>query len=768
LVIHPTDPNIRYCRTDVGNAYRWEAAQGAWAPMLVYADAAIAADKAAGVPADVAAVPGTCGVSSIAIDPADPKLVYVAFPVNRSKDLKDSAAALKLNIYKSADGGKRFTRLGNLAVAGLPNGPWRYLGERLKLDPLNGQVLYYGSDKEGLHRSTDGGANWKAVTGNGSPAVDANVLAVHFDKGMGTVKAFGQNVARVVYCIVGGGDVLASTDGGQSWQNISAGVALSGHAGQSTLDQDGNLWVTQWQAKRPVTWKYSRPRQAQPATSMPSDGGTWTQCDTNALGGLQNVAVDPRDSRRVFAVGCGGSLSRSLDGGRTWTNLGDIHFANTFSWLPQPMKGWRSNGGIVCDARGVLWLPQGNEGVLTYAPQADNSEHYEKAPPKWTIMSRGIEEFVTHDVVLPPGSGDKAIVAVDDATGMCIDDPAQFTARQIPLADQLLSCSTGVAYCPNAPQYIAISSSDYWRTGSGKNYSGYSADGGKTWTRFAAPPINPLDNTVEHTGSIAVSRRGAWGAGEDHIVILPSWNHPPMYSHDGGKTWTRSKSFPVAAKADKSGNHPMEGVTGYWAPYLKQRQLKADPFVADRFYMKLTDQSCLHFSTDGGATWEKLAGKLPSFSHHGDLEVNAKVQDDLWFCPGFEGSMDNAGAGGAQGLWHSTDGGKTFTRLPSVQRAWRLALGAGSGRGGDAPYSVYMYGLLNGEQRWGVFRSTDTGRTWDRISYYPCGIFDVPTCMAASWDTFGLVYVGFTGNSFVYGRSGVAASPPTTRSDTQP
>jgi hypothetical protein len=168
------------------------------------------------------------------------------------------------------------------------------------------------------------------------------------------------------------------------------------------------------------------------------------------------VAVDPRNSQRVFAVGCGGHLSRSLDGGQTWANLGDIHFANTFSWLPQPMKSWRSNGGIVCDARGTLWMAQGNEGVLTYTPKADNSEQYEKAPPKWTIMSRGIEELVTHDVVLPPGSGDKAIVAVDDATGMCIDNPAQFTARQIPLADQLLSCSTGLAYCPNTTAQLKL------------------------------------------------------------------------------------------------------------------------------------------------------------------------------------------------------------------------------------------------------------------------------------------------------------------------
>ncbi|HSI09029.1 MAG TPA: hypothetical protein VK985_10635, partial [Rariglobus sp.] len=35
LVIHPLDPDVRYCRTDVGNAYRWDAAAREWMPLVV-------------------------------------------------------------------------------------------------------------------------------------------------------------------------------------------------------------------------------------------------------------------------------------------------------------------------------------------------------------------------------------------------------------------------------------------------------------------------------------------------------------------------------------------------------------------------------------------------------------------------------------------------------------------------------------------------------------------------------------------------------------
>ena len=714
FVSHPLNANIRYCRTDVGNAYRWDATAGEWMPMIVRnADGT-------GLPADVAAVPGTTGCSSVAVDPSNVNVVLMALPVKRSADFGAAYPSLLENIYRSTDGGVTFTK-GNLAVAGAPNGSWRAQGERLKVDPNNGNIVYFCSYSSGLYRSLDAGATWTAVTGGGAPTSASTPINVLYYKNGGTTTVSGKTVSSVLYVIGGDTDVFRSADGGQTWTNISTGTALSLHTTNSMVDQNGALWAPQRNATK--LWKYT---------------GTWTSYTVAIYDTLTCVAVDPSNANRLFAISNGGAVSRSVNGGTSWTHFGRLAYANTFGWLPQA-SGWRSNGGIYYDANGELWVPQGNEGILRYVPT------YSETSVAWTIQSQGIEEMVAQDVLIPKGGGDRAVTAAEDTMGHYITDPDQFTAKRYNVQTaQLLSVGNGIATCPNATNFVAISNSDVFGTGSGANYSGYSNDGGSTWTQFASNP------SVLQAGSIAVSRRNGWGLGSDHIVILPSGNRPPYYSHDGGATWTATTSFAVTT----SGTLSASSQSGFWGSALKQRQLKADPFVANTFYLNLVNSGTAHNffkSTDGGVTWSVVTNSgIPQFAHNGQLEVNYNLQDDLWFADGLGGTGTNMAK---HGLFHSAPGtGNVFTKVAGIDYAYSLALGAGRGFLGDAAYAVYFYGKLTGDAAWGVFRSVDGGTSWDRVSYYPGGLIDQVTCMAASWDTFGLVYLGFMGNSYVYGQ----------------
>ncbi len=723
FITHPQNSAVRYCRTDVGNAYRWDNGNSVWVPMVVKG-------TSSGMPGGVSNAPTQYGVESIALDPNNTNVVYLSFQTTHSSDWVSLFPTTAGNVYKSTDGGVTFSA-GNLSIPLSANDSWRVLGERMMVDPTNGNIVYYGSHS-GLYRSTDSGSTWGQVTLNGS-----NVIGVQFSKPDGTASFNSQTVTKCIYAIVGDGSVYKSGDGGYNFNNISSGQGIDGKGSASTVDASGNLFVAQHNST--TIWKYH---------------GNWSSSVVSFPNGqnLQAVTTNKGNASIVWAVGEGGALSRSSDGGSNWTPVSDhLLYGNTLAWLPQNYS-WRSNGGITFDASGKLWIAEGNEGMLGYSP---NNGEATSSQPYWAIDSKGIEEFVTHDAIVPPGGN--LVVAVEDSTGLLVSDPNQFTAKQINLQDQLISNGTGLAYCPNAATYIAAVTADANYTGSGACYSGYSSDGGSTWTKFGSYPYNPeLGKTLgtEGFGTIAVSRRNGWSLGGDHLVWLPGGSNAPYYSKDGGNSWTRTGTFPIvqASQVDGSTYHTwdighLKDLSGFWNLSLKQHQLVADPFVADKYYLKLTHGG-LYVSTDGGVNWvSQSSANLTDYTNHGTLAANNAVQNDLWFADGWEGAYPT------HGLWHSADG-STFNKISGIDYALALALGTGSGVSGAKPYTAYFYGKLTGNNTWGIFSSTDGGGSWSRIANYPTGIFDQPTCMAASWNTYGTVYVGTTGNSFVYGTTG--------------
>jgi hypothetical protein len=761
MVVHPLDPAVRYARTDVGSPYRWNNSTQQWYPMRVSNANGSGVQSAAETDA-----PSSYGADSVVVDPTNTSVVYIVFPTEHSPDIQTPTNYVE--IYKSVDGGNNFTA-GNMTAAkilGNSNGPNRMDGEKLAVDPGNASVLYYGSDSQGLWRSLDDGMTWTQypLSGSSGPPTNIEFINIQFAKGPGTVTVNGVVRSKTVYAVSirnngdAGGDVYQSSDGGQTWTDISTGVtdaasgqSLSHQALSSSIDGTDALYVVESSATNGGLrgyWKYS--------------AGKWARVSLQGQINqtLTGVAVDPTNGQRIYALGADTSLARSDNGGATWINLGSPQYANTLGWLPQTvgMSGgeWHSNGGIKVDSAGNLWTPTGQEGTLTIAA-ATASTATAATPPKWTIESTGIEELVAMDMVVPPGSNDSIIAAAMDTTGFYIPNPDKFTAVQIPLQQETISQGTTVAYAPDVSSYVAITTSNVYTNGT--NYSGYSANGGATWTRFGSAPQYSCGSSKCDipAGMIAVGVRGNRKLGGDHIVIYPPSDFAPQYSQDGGATWHVTESFPLNA----------DGLTinttdynSFAYPQLNQHLLRADPFTADKFYLKFTHAPyLLYISTDGGQTWTGQAGaNLPDWAWSGQLVVNGKVRNDLWYADGFQGSSPH-------GVFHSTDGGQTFQQLPGISHAIVIAVGAGSGQAGDAAYSVYFYGLMTSSPDWGIFRSTDGGTSWDRVSYYPTGIYDVPRTMAASQDTFGKVYAGFSGNSFVYGQNAptgpTVPAPPT-------
>ena len=142
LVFHPTQAGALYARTDIGGAYRWNAGDARWEPLLDWMGED---DK------------GRFGVESIAVDASDPAKLYIAAGTYLNDRGSEGV------ILRSSDRGNTFQR------ARLPfklggNEQGRGNGERLAVDPNDGRVLLFGSRGHGLWRSGDAGTTWSEVT----------------------------------------------------------------------------------------------------------------------------------------------------------------------------------------------------------------------------------------------------------------------------------------------------------------------------------------------------------------------------------------------------------------------------------------------------------------------------------------------------------------------------------------------------------------------------------------------------------------------------
>ena len=141
LVFHPTERGLRYARTDVGGAYRWDAASARWIPITDW----LGMDDA-----------HLTGIDGLALDPADPDRVYLAAGIYNRPEMPNAA------LLRSADRGATWQRT-KLPFKLGGNEAGRGNGERLAVDPHDGRILFLGSRDAGLWRSADRGATWSRV-----------------------------------------------------------------------------------------------------------------------------------------------------------------------------------------------------------------------------------------------------------------------------------------------------------------------------------------------------------------------------------------------------------------------------------------------------------------------------------------------------------------------------------------------------------------------------------------------------------------------------
>ncbi|HEV2271110.1 MAG TPA: xyloglucanase, partial [Steroidobacteraceae bacterium] len=207
IVFSRAERGLAYLRTDMGGIYRWDARRQAWIPLE-----------------DGIAQSSYFGIESVAADPVNPNVVYVAAGMYA----REPAA-----ILRSADRGNTWQIFPTPFHMG-GNEPGRGVGERLAIDPSDRSILYFGSRYDGLQRSADRGQTWSRVAsfpvqGMGWRAARRDETGISFvviDPASGTD---GQPSRRIFAGVtdVGAQHLYRSDDAGASW------TAVSGQPGAS-------------------------------------------------------------------------------------------------------------------------------------------------------------------------------------------------------------------------------------------------------------------------------------------------------------------------------------------------------------------------------------------------------------------------------------------------------------------------------------------------------------------------------------------------------
>ncbi|WP_292071399.1 WD40/YVTN/BNR-like repeat-containing protein [Brevundimonas sp. UBA7534] len=404
IVFSRVERGLAYARSDMGGAYRFDAATGRWEPLM-----------------DDSPRSGDFGVESIAADPLDSNVVHAAVGVSRN----DPGAMLRSN-----DRGRTWSRVEvPFRMGGNEDG--RGLGERLAIDPNDNRILYFGSRHDGLQRSTDGGASWRKVDsfplpGLGLPTgreTHGGLSFVVFDPRQDVP---GRPTRTILVAVADPHDhaLYRSDDAGRSWRAVPGGPRPELSAAKAEVDARGVLYLT-------CTLGIGPNGVTDGAVfRLDLDTDSWTDITPpRPSGGFMGVAVDHRQPGTLTVSTLnrwrpGDTLWRTTDDGRTWTSLReqaetDVSATPYLNWgNDKPDFGWWM---------AALALDPFDSDRLVYATGAtiyetrDLSAADRDAPTHWTPWVEGIEQTAVITLVSPP-VGPRLLTGFGDISGFAHED----------------------------------------------------------------------------------------------------------------------------------------------------------------------------------------------------------------------------------------------------------------------------------------------------------------------------------------------------------
>jgi photosystem II stability/assembly factor-like uncharacterized protein len=280
-------------------------------------------------------------IGALAVAPSSPDTIYAGSGESTMRD----STGYGNGLYKSTDAGKTW------AHVGLDN--TEHIG-KVAVDPKNANVvfvaaighLYEANPDRGLYRSRDGGQTWTKVLfkDNDTGAVDVVIDPSNSQ----IVYATLWNTRRPPWYAYQpsngpGGGIFKSTDGGNTWNQLTNGLPASciGRSGVAVAPSNSQRLYAVVDDFLPEGAPATTPCPGVPparaaaagAAAITAQGGfyrsddagaTWAKLSSDPeLWGrgwyFEKLAVDPKNADVVYVPNV--AVARSKDGGKTWVAL---------------------------------------------------------------------------------------------------------------------------------------------------------------------------------------------------------------------------------------------------------------------------------------------------------------------------------------------------------------------------------------------------------------------------------------------------------------
>ncbi len=574
---------------------------------------------------------GSAAIGAIAVARSDRNVIYAG--TGETEIRLD--VSYGDGIYKTTDAGRTWSHVGLRAT--------KHIG-RICIHPSNPDIVYvaalgdaFGANEErGVFRSCDGGKTWAKILHRGA---DAGAVDLSMDPNNPRIlfAAFWE-ARRSFWNLSSGGPgsgLFRSTDGGNSWEDISRAPGLP----DGLL---GKLGVSVSPARAGRVWTLIEAVGDKTGLYRTEDyGARWIKVSSNRdlmhrPWYYTHVFADTHDADTVYVANL--QLWKSTDGGTGFTEIMTPHGDNHDLWIdpvnPTRMIEGNDGGACVSFNGGMTWSSIYNQPTAqiyrididsrypyrVYGTQQDNTSISVPSATQWGAITLGDCSY--------PGTGESGFIAVhpEDPNivycGAIGSSPGGSGALQryddrtgqIQLVNVWPEESTGIAPCDMKYRFawtypIVFSPHDSGVIYAGGNHVFRTRNEGMSWEEIS-PDLSLNDVSRQGASGGPITRESA-GA-EVHATCACVVESP----HRKGEIWASTDDGLVHVTRDDGGS--WQNVTPPDMPELAYVGcVEISAHDADTVYVaatryKLADyRPYLFRSTDGGRSWQTISDTFP-------------------------------------------------------------------------------------------------------------------------------------------------------------